>query len=578
MRYKLINEENNGRNDYKNIVLENRGIKNINTYLNLNKNHVHHYELLDNIEVAVQKLLEAINENKHISIVVDSDVDGFTSAAILYDYIVNKMEYDNVSHILHTGKQHGLSDDAWEQIDFEKVGLIMLPDAGTNDWERCFKLSEKGIETIILDHHEKDDGVSNGFAIIVNNQICDYPNKALCGVGIVYKFLQALDDELWTEYAKEYIDMVALGNIGDVMDLRSYETKYLADKGLRNIKNPLFMALIKKQSYSLSNSEIPTLIDVAFYIVPLINAMIRVGTQEEKDMLFRAFTGQYEEFEYTPRKSKNNPNPKPTKENIYDRVARLCGNAKARQSKMVEKSLDEIITKYEKYNNKNIIFFANVTGVLDSSLTGLVAMKIADRFQKPTLLLRENKSQSAEECKVFSGSARNVNDGAIENLKDELNDSGLFIEALGHQGAFGLSIKNNDIKTAIEYFNKKYKDTYLGKVYRVDFVFDGGVEYQYIKEIESMKNLFSSTVKEPLIAIRNLKVNALDIEFMSNGKHLKFNVDGVTYIKFNVKPNEKISNLYDDVVMDIVGKTSINMFNSIATPQVIVEGYEIREG
>lgn len=212
MRYKLINEKNNGRNDYKNIVLENRGIEDINTYLNLNESHVYHYELLDNIEVAVQKLLLVINENKHITIVVDSDVDGFASAAILYDYIVNKMEYKNVSYLLHTGKQHGLSDDIWEQIDFEKTGLVMLPDAGTNDNKRCLQLSEKNIDVIILDHHEKEN--DNNSAIIVNNQMCDYPNKALCGVGIVYKFLQALDDELWTEYAYEYIDMVALGNIG----------------------------------------------------------------------------------------------------------------------------------------------------------------------------------------------------------------------------------------------------------------------------------------------------------------------------------------------------------------------------
>lgn len=402
----------------------------------------------------------------------------------------------------------------------------------------------------------------------VNGNLCSW---SVIQTGVAYAKQNTLKREVeFITFYKFYVT--------DVMDLRSYETKYLADKGLRNIKNPLFMALIKKQSYSLSNTEIPTLVDIAFYIVPLINAMIRVGSQEEKDMLFRAFTGQCEEFDYTPRKSKNNPNPKPTKENIYDRVARLCGNAKARQSKMVGKSLDEIITKYEKYNNKNLIFFANVTGLLDSTLTGLVAMKIADKFQKPTLLLRENKSQSTKDYKVFSGSARNVNDGAIENLKDELNDSGLFIEALGHQGAFGLSIKNTDINLAIDYFNEKYNGADLGKVYRVDFVFDGGVEYQYIKEIESMKAIFSSTVKEPLIAIKNLKVSALDIEFMSNGKHLKFEVDGVTYIKFNVQPNEKISNLYDDVVMDIVGKTTINMFNSIATPQVIIEDYEIREG
>lgn len=574
MKYKLISE-NNGNKDYKSIVLRNRGIEDINGYLNLNNSCLNSYELLENIHNSVNELLSAIRDNKHISIVVDCDLDGYTSAAILYDYIVNKIEYKNVSYMLHTGKQHGLSDDIWEQIDMDKVDMIILPDAGTNDVQGCKLLHDKGIKVLVLDHHEKE--TDNGFATIVNNQVCDYPNKALCGVGIVYKFLQALDDELWTEYADSYIDMVALGNIGDVMDLRSFETKYLVDKGLRNIRNPLFMALVSKQSYSLSNSDIPTSMDVAFYIVPLVNAMVRIGSQEEKDMMFRAFVGEYEEFDYTPRKSKNNQNPIPTKESIYDRVARLCGNVKAKQSKMVEKSLDLIVDKWDSYNKNNVIFFANVTDLLDNRLTGLVAMKIADMFQKPTLLLREDERLSTEEVKVFSGSARNVNDGAIENLKDELNNSNMFIEALGHQGAFGLSIANKNIKSAMGYFNNKYKGLDLGKVYRVDFIFDDGVDYQYIKEIDELKPLFSSSVKEPLVLIKNIEVPALDIEFMSNEKHLKFEVDGTTYIKFNVKPNEELANLFDNVVVDLVGKTSINMFNSVATPQVIIQDYEIKE-
>ena len=80
-------------------------------------------------------------------------------------------------------------------------------------------------------HHEKEE--NNPYALIVNNQMSnDYSNKNLCGAGVVYRFLQALDEENWNEFADDYLDLCALANISDVMDMRSFETRYLTDMGL----------------------------------------------------------------------------------------------------------------------------------------------------------------------------------------------------------------------------------------------------------------------------------------------------------------------------------------------------------
>ena len=152
----------------------------------------------------------------------------------------------------------------------ENINLLIIPDASTNDIEQCKSLKEKGLDIIILDHH-----ISNGinpYAIVVNNQMCKYQNKALSGVGIVYKFLQALDEETWNEYADNFLDLVALGNIADVMDIREFETRRLIDKGLANIKNHLIKALIEKQSYSMGKTI--NITNIQFYIVPLINALV----------------------------------------------------------------------------------------------------------------------------------------------------------------------------------------------------------------------------------------------------------------------------------------------------------------
>ena len=206
---------------------------------------------------------------------------------MMYSYIKKMDEDYPIEYILHTrAKAHGLSDDVTIPSD---VKLLIIPDAGTNDTEQCKALSETGVEILILDHHEKEE--DNTYAIIVNNQISDnYSNKSLCGAGVVYRFLQALDEENWNEFADDYLDLCALANISDVMDMRSYETRYLTDLGLLNVKNKCFQSLIDAQNYSMNGKV--NIHNVQWYITPILNGMIRIGSQEEKELLFRASVRQ----------------------------------------------------------------------------------------------------------------------------------------------------------------------------------------------------------------------------------------------------------------------------------------------
>lgn len=579
MKYILI-----GDNDIKNIkhtILKNRGVNNVENYLNLNSNCLYDYSLLDNINEGIYLLKKTIENELPIYIVVDSDPDGYTSAGSLFHYIKTNIKYNKIHYIIQEGKKHGLSDEVMSVLLTKQIGLIILPDAGTNDTEQCKLLKELGFNILILDHHQKER--DNNYAIIINNQMCEYPNKNLCGVGIVYKFLQALDDEYWLTNADDYIDLVALGNISDVMNLKECETKYLVDIGLQNISHPLLLSLINKQSYSIKNTEKPTIIDISFYITPLINAMIRTGLQSEKELLFRAFIQDYEEFEYKPRKSKNNPNSEFIIESIYDRIARLCNNAKAKQSKIQQKAVDEIISLYDENNKSNSICFVNASKLenISKELTGLVAIKIASKYEKPCLILRKDINKSTNEKIIFSGSARNINDGLIENLKTELESSNLFEELVGHENAFGVSINKNNILNAIEYFNNKYAEKINEKIYKVDFVFENRINYKIIKDIYSMQHLFSSFVKEPLIAINNVNVDLLSFNIWGNEnkKHWKFQNDVVEFIKFTIPENDEMLNIdtfmYSNVVMNIIGKTSINIYGSKTTPQLIIEDYQI---
>ncbi len=572
MKYELLNNSKNDIHNIEQTIFKNRGIKDYKHYTHLNDNDLYDYTLLDYINEAVECLDKHIQSKDHIHMIVDCDPDGYTSSACLYQYLKNIDDIQcKITYSLHTGKQHGISKDI---IIPEDTKLLFIPDAGTNDINQCKKLKKQGIDIIILDHHIADK--HNPYAIIVNNQCCDYPNKNLSGVGIVYKFLQACDDYFWVENADTYLDLVAVGNIADAMDIRSCETRRLIDKGIHDINNKFLQAMFKKQSFSLGNQI--TSIGIAFYIVPLINALIRVGNEEEKDILFRAMIEQYTEFDYKKRGAN-----KITKENIYDRAVRYCVNAKAKQTREREKSINAITTDIEKrhYQNNKIII-DNVTKTLNPKLTGLTAMSIANYYGKPCLLLRKTIGKP----NTYSGSGRNMNNSPIKDLRQFLLNTGYFNYVTGHPSAFGCEINKDNIPKALESINDKLENIDMSKKYLVDFIIDSeDLTVDIIHRIDELKKYFGNCFEEPYIAIKNMPIEKETITLMGkeqNSWKYIFN-DDIAIIKFKCKENDKIlnwinSNNQDTIKINLIGKASMNEYKSILTPQLIIEDYEIVEG
>ena len=581
MNYKLIKNSLNDIDNPKQTILLNRGIENWKQYLNLNEDCIHDFNLLKNIDKAVSCFIKHIENKSRIHIIVDSDVDGYTSASMIYRYIKQLGEDINVTYSLHTKKQHGISEDIEIPKDCE---LLIIPDAGSNDIEQCKELTEKGIDVIILDHHICDK--QNDFAIVVNNQMCDYPNKNFCGAGIVYKFLKAVDDELWEDYADRMLDIVALGNISYVMDMRECETRYYVDLGLSKIRSKLFKALIEKQSYSMNG--IINITSVQFYVTPILNSMIRVGSAEDKDLLFRAFIETDEVFKYKKRGETEESD-----EDIYTRAARLCYNAKNRQSKEVQKgvdAIDELIQEKEIYKDK--VMFINVSDILGETLTGLVAIKIAEKYNRPCLLLRRQKVRE-DGSLYYGGSCRNFNNSPIESLKDFLDSTGTFEFVQGHNNAAGISIPRENVTKSIELCNERLADVDFQKCFNVDFDMEcDDLSVAFIKAIDEMKDIFGQGIKEPLVHIKNIPVHNEDTSIM--GKNLNsWKViigDGYAFVNFNVDvdtdpllvrrykvTDEELDNgvLLGD--MDVVGTVSINNYNGILTPQIVIKDYTFRE-
>jgi len=576
MQYKLINNSLNDIYNPKETVLRNRGIEDVDAYLNLDDSVLIHYSELDNIGKAVQCLLKHLENDSEIHILVDPDADGQTSSAIMYRYLKLIKPDVKLTYSIHTGKQHGLSRDVEMP---ENIDLLIMPDSGSNDIEKCQELKENDIDILILDHHEINN--PNPYAIVVNPQNCNYANKSISGVAVVYKFLQALDEELWNDYADNFLDLVALGLIGDSMDIKQLETKRLIDKGLSKIRSKLFKALIDKQSYSMNN--IININNVQFYIVPLINGLIRAGDYDEKDLLFRGFIETDEVFKYKPRrKSKNDPEPEEIDEDIYTRVARLCSNARQRQNNSKDKDVEKLLEYIdEKEYNNNKIIFVNVTDKLNENLTGLVAMNIATKYNKPCLLLRKVKNKPD----YYAGSARNINRSPLPNLKDYLEETNMFEYCQGHQGAFGVEIHKDNIPKAIELINEQLKNVDFASYYEVDFIIDiDDLDISFIKTMDELKDFYGQGIGEALVYISNIKVSRNDINFMGkDNSTIKFVYnDEITFIKFRIGENDPIYKWLNDwendddfIVINVIGKVGLNNYKGILTPQVIIEDYQV---
>ena len=550
-------------------VLANRGIapENVEHYLNTTDEDILNPMLIMNIEEGVKVLIKHIAQGDKVLVQIDSDCDGYTSAAALINYL-NRLfpgfVQTNVYYRIHTGKQHGI---LLETIP-EDVKLVIAPDSSSNDYEVHEELKSRGVDVLVIDHHEADKISEN--AVIINNQLCDYPTKSLSGVGMVYKFCSYMDELLNVDYADDYLDLVALGMVADMMDLRDFETRHLITRGLENIRNPYFKGMVDKQSYSLKGEITP--IGVAFYIAPYVNATIRMGTQEEKLMLFESML-DYRGYELVPSTKRG---CKGQTETRVEQACRNCTNIKNRQTKARDAALENIerIIKEKNLLDNKILAIKLDTFAADRNLTGLIANQLMAKYQRPVLLL--NKTADG-----WEGSGRGYDKSRFDNLREFLKDSGMIMYAEGHANALGVGITDEWFNTFIEYSNRELAEFDFTPCYKVDFIFSGSdFRGMDIVEIAELKSLWGQGVDEPLVAIEHINVYAGNVVLMSPDKSptLKITLpNGTSLIKFKSSQEEyeKLRSETGCITINVVGKCERNVWNGTVTPQIIIEDYEI---
>ena len=567
MKVKLVNE--NFRDNYGIKLLQSKGIQDVDKYINPTKECLQNPIDLNNIEDGAKLLKTAIEKEWNILLIIDSDNDGFTSAAIIYQYIKKLNNNINIKYLLHSGKQHGLED----HIDYvlecsDEIDMIILPDSSSNDFIYHEQLKEKNIPCLILDHHITDEEISSN-AIIINNQLSkNYKNKELTGAGITWQFCRFCDNYFNVNFSKELIDLAAWGIIGDMGSLLEIENRYIIKNGLENINNYFFKVLIEKQSYSMGGEITP--ITVAFYIVPLINAMIRVGTMEEKERLFMAFIDGHQMVPCNKRGAKG------TFEEVAIESARECTNARTRQNKIKDETVQKLEMKIHKnglLDNKVLFVRLEEDDQFPAVLNGLVAMQLSAKFKKPTIVARLNNEG------YDRGSMRGLNQSELVSFKDFLEQSGYFEYVSGHDNAAGASIRDKDLADFHKYANEALKDIDFGEnVYEVNFIRTAAEKdiSNIIFDLDQYRYLYGQNIDEPLIYISDINLTKNDIQIIGkNADTVKFEKFGITYIKFHAKDLINELGMYNEMRVELVGRPNVNEWMGNYTPQIMIEDLEV---
>lgn len=538
---------------------------------------------LKNIDHAAERLLHHLRRNSKILFIVDCDVDGFTSSSILWLYIKHTFPEIELEFTVHEHKQHGLDDKIDWITDEARWDLVIIPDAGSYDVKEHRMLGELGMDVIVLDHHDQlydENGnpvVSNlPTTIVVNNQLSpDYANKSLCGAGVVYKFCEVLDNKLGIHLAHNYIDLAALGEIADVMDRTNVETNYIMMEGLKNIHNEGFRTLIESQSYSLKEKAVSpyeglTPIDVAFYIAPLINAITRVGTVQEKETMFYCFIEPNKAVPSSKRGARLGDI-----EYAAEQTARVGKNAKARQDRLKEQALGVIDFKIQKDgldDNNIIIVELDGSDNIPQELTGLVAMNVVSKYHKPVMIGRRNNRNEIQ------GSIRSDgNFAGLPSFKKFLEDSGLVTYTAGHDNAAGWGLNGDKLEALISYANHKLKAEDFENCYVVDYILDGSdYNEDLLGSIAEHPEFFGNHIEEPMVVIKNIPLMNL-MTMGTNKDSIKISYNGIDYVKF--KDLKFIEDLINNRTkkLTIYGRANLNEWMGKKSIQVFITDYELTE-
>ncbi len=532
-------------------ILVNRSILNpedARKYLSPSLSDLHNPFLMKDMKKGIERLIKAIHGREKMVIYGDYDADGVTSVAILYRFLKNLDA--NVSYQIPDRSREGysLNRPAVDEMKSRGTSLIITVDCGISDHEEIKYADSLGIDAIVVDHHEIPEKIPDAAAVInTNRPDCRFPFKHLAGVGTVFNFLIALRGKLreqgfWQGRSypnlRKYLDLVALGTIGDISPLID-ENRIFVKFGLDLINQGTSLGIKALKEISGMGNQIIDAGIASFSLIPRINAAGRIASAMDAVRLL--LTDDWSEALALARKL----------------------DAYNRERQVLEKSiLDEILAEInssrvlDKY--RSLIFASEEwhPGVI-----GIVASRLVDMYYRPAILISLKNG-------IGKGSGRSISEF---NLHEGLSRcQSLLIAHGGHRYAAGISIKEEDIQEFRGLLEEVVKENISPDACQPQTSIDAQCVLSEIKnELISQIQLlapFGSKNPEPVLFARNVKVGTLSV-VGNNHLSMRISGDGAIYdsIWFN---KGHLSGTVTGSRVDIVFTPRLNLWNGTTSLQL----------
>lgn len=527
-------------------ILANRNIlkeEDIRLFLNPTRNDFYNPFLITDMDIAVNRIIKAIENKENITIYGDYDVDGITSITVLKSFL-NDIGVETNTYIPNRLIEgYGLNKEAIDKISKKGCNLMITVDCGISAIEEIEYSNSLGIETIITDHHEAGNEIPKAIAVIDNKRKdSKYPFRELAGVGVVFKLIQAIGItlKLKEESYLKYLDIVCIGTISDIVPLVD-ENRVIAKLGLLLVaqtKNIGLRSIINSSGYNKIDSN-----TISFGVAPRINACGRMGKAEEALELFLS-KDKNEVNELTNKLNEHNRKRQETEKTIFENAV----------EKIKEEHLDEnkaIIVGGENWHH----------GVI-----GIVSSKITEMYFKPSILF------SFEEDGIGKGSGRSIPGFDLHEALMKCSDT---IEKFGgHSMAVGITVKKDNLEKFKKEFEQIATQSKIDEIIPIINI-DAKVDLSDIDKemVESLKQLepFGEANKMPVFAFKNLKIDS--IRALSEGKHLKLTLKDNNYIinaiGFNIGYLANEYRIGDKI--DVAGVLEINTFNGVDNLQINIK-------
>lgn len=513
----------------------------IDLFMNPTRKDFHDPFLMPDMEIIVDRVLQAIEQKEKIMIYGDYDADGITSITVLKSFLEER-GLEVASYIPNRlDEGYGLNKTALKKIYDDGYRLIITVDCGISGIDEVDYANSLGMEVLITDHHEPVETLPKAVAVVdAKRKDNKYSFNQLAGVGVVFKLIQAISIKLdleEKEYLK-YLDIVCIGTISDIVPLID-ENRVIAKLGLKLIaqtKNIGLKALLEVIGFKNIDST-----TISFGVAPRVNACGRMGDEQVALDLFL--------------------------EKDYDKAKELAIklNEYNIERQTIEKSIfDEATEKIEKNEKDKACIIVGSEG-WHHGIIGIVASKVTEMYFKPSILI-------CFEGNDGKGSGRSI---PGFDLHDALMECSDYLEKFGgHSMAVGVTVNRDKFELFKNKFEEYAKSHDIDKIIPVINI-DSELSLKDI-DIDSVKSLqklepYGEANKMPVFMIRNLKINS--IRALSEGKHLKLTLkdDGymINAIGFNMG---NLSNEYliDDKV-DVIGNLDINSFNGNESIQLILK-------